>query len=71
VLEPYYVNSCDDFPPNGKIRFEGITLFNQDLKRVRDPEWSEVYNSTVTPQCGYGTTATASRVTLDYGSKDR
>jgi hypothetical protein len=71
VLEPYFVNNCDDFPRDGRIRFENITLFDQNLQRVRDPAWSQVYNSTVTPQCGYGTRATPSLVTLYYGKSDR
>ncbi len=70
VLEPYFINSCDDYPPDRRIEFEGIALFDQNLNRIRDPRWSAGYNSTVTPQCNYGAKARHDAVTLDYGRKE-
>ncbi len=68
VLEPYYVDNCDDYPPDKRIEFEGIALFDQNLRPIRDLKWSAGSNSTGTPQCGYGAKGVRDTVTLDYGT---
>ena len=54
VLEVDNVASCDDFPPNEHLRFDKITVFDQDLRPIRDMKWTEYVDSPVTPECGYG-----------------
>ena len=71
VLEPYFINSCDDYPPDRRIRFEGIALFDQNLRRIHDPRWTTTFDSTDTPHCNYGSKARRDEVTLDYGTKER
>ncbi len=66
VLEPYYVISCEDFPPDGSFVFDQITVFNQNLKPIHNPQWGGTFNSTDTPQCGFGASADPRKVTLDY-----
>ena len=65
-MEPYYVISCDDYPPNKRIVFDDVTVFDEYLHPIRDPEWSESTNSTQQPQCGYGVKAARHQVKLDY-----
>ena len=54
VLEPYYIVACDDFPPDRRTVFDNVTVFDENLHPIADPKWSETFNSTVQPQCGYG-----------------
>lgn len=65
VMEPYFVVSCDDYPADDSLKFD-VLLFNQHLRPIRNPSWSEVFNSTVTPQCNYGVRASNYEVELDY-----
>lgn len=66
VMEPYYIVSCKDYPPDRQIEFDSITVFDEFLNPVRNPGWSAVANSTQQPQCGYAAKATRRKVTLDY-----
>jgi hypothetical protein len=66
VLEPYYVISCDDFPPDGKLAFDKVTVFDQSLKPVHDLKWQGSFNSTETPQCDFGVEHDPHKVTLKY-----
>jgi hypothetical protein len=66
VLEPYYVVSCNDYPPNRKILFDNIAVFDQSLRPMAHPKWGETANTTQTPQCGYGATASGNQVKLTY-----
>jgi len=66
VLEPYYVISCNDYPSNGKILFENITVFDQRLHPIAPPKWRETANTTQTPQCGYDAKASGNQVKLTY-----
>lgn len=66
VLEPYYVVACDDYPPDRRVVFDRVTLFDQYLHPIAEPNWSEVSNSTAQPQCGYGVKAKHHEVSLDY-----
>ncbi len=65
VLEPYYVITCDDYPPNRQITFDNET-FNEYLRPITNPKWGGSANTTQTPQCNYGVKATPHAVTLRY-----
>jgi hypothetical protein len=66
VLEPYYVTTCDEYPPNRQVDFDDITVFNQDLHAVSSPKWTGAVGASATPQCGYAVKETPHEVTLDY-----
>jgi hypothetical protein len=67
VLEVYYVNTCDDYPSDGRLSFERIRVFDQNLHPVSDPKWSEATApSTLQPQCGYEVEPARRIVTLEY-----
>jgi len=66
VLEPYYVIACDDYPPDRRLSFTDLTIFDQDLNPIFRPQWSTAFNTTATPQCHYDVKATVRTVTLDY-----
>ncbi len=66
VMEPYSVASCEDYPPNHRITFRHIRLFDQFLNPIADPEWTEVANSSQKPHCQYDTDARAHEVSLGY-----
>lgn len=66
VLEPYYVVSCKDYPPDRRIGFYDITVFDEFLNPIRNPPWSTSVNSTQEPQCGYGAETRRREVTLEY-----
>jgi hypothetical protein len=66
VLEAYYVSTCDDYPLNRQLGFKGVTVFDEYLRPVVDPQWSVSVDSTDTPQCNYGVQAKPNEVTLDY-----
>jgi hypothetical protein len=53
VLEVDNIVSCDDFPSNEHLRFDKITVFDQDLRPVRRIGWTEYVDTPVTPQCAY------------------
>ncbi|HEX8712582.1 MAG TPA: hypothetical protein VF730_11960 [Terracidiphilus sp.] len=65
VMEPYFVVSCDDYPPNSQLTFD-VLLFNRHLRPVLQPAWTDGFNTTVTPQCNYGVQASAFEIHLDY-----
>jgi hypothetical protein len=66
VLEVYYVVGCDDFPTNGKLSFDKITVFNQNLEALSTTHWAEGVNTTTPPQCGYSVIREGHEVTLHY-----
>jgi hypothetical protein len=53
VLEPYYIVSCDDYPSNGHLNFDKITVFNQDLKPLSRTKWTTTVLTDDPPQCNY------------------
>ena len=65
ALEPYYVVSCDDYPPNRHIAFGNLTL-DQNLRPIVNPKWGGSVNTTQTPQCNYGIAAKPHEITLHY-----
>lgn len=66
VLEPYFIISCNDYPPNRKILFQNITVFDERLRPVAHRNWAEAANATQTPQCAYDAKANGSQVKLTY-----
>jgi hypothetical protein len=65
VLEPYYVITCDDYPPNRQITFDNET-FNEYLHPITNPKCGGSANTAQTPQCNYGVKAIPHAVTLRY-----
>lgn len=66
VLEAYSVVRCEDYPPDHKMAFDLVTVFNQNLRPVFDPRWTIGIDSTDTPQCRYGVKPEPHRVALDF-----
>lgn len=66
VMEPYYIVSCKDYPPNSQVTFNDVTVFDQNLRPVSNPKWSGTSNTTQTPQCHYGVKPKLDEITLDY-----
>jgi hypothetical protein len=66
VMEPYYVISCDDYPPNGRVTFNDVTVFDENLRPISDPKWNGTSNTTETPQCNYGVKSKLDEIALHY-----
>jgi hypothetical protein len=66
AMEPYYVISCKDYPPNSQLAFNDVTIFDENLHPVSDLKWSGTSNTTQTPQCHYGVKSKSDQITLDY-----
>ena len=67
VLEPYYIVSCDDYPPNGYLSFAKITVFNQNLKPLSSTKWTPTVLTDGPPQCNYSVVpVTGHKVSLYY-----
>lgn len=67
VLEVYYVSTCDDYPSDGRLSFDQIRVFDQNLHPVLNPKWGEAaVSSTIQPQCGYEVEPRRRVVTLEY-----
>ncbi len=64
-MEPYYVIDCSDYPPDHQVTSD-VMIFDEYLRGIPDPKWSEGSNSTQTPQCNYRVKAVPHAVTLDY-----
>jgi len=66
VLEPYYVISCDDFPPDRAMSFDKVAVFNESLRPVHDAKWAAAVNTTVTPQCNFDVKSDPQKITISY-----
>ena len=66
VLEAYYIDHCADYPPDGSLQFDYIGLFDQNLKVVPHPAWSDDMDDQDQPQCHYKTKSSAHTVTVNY-----
>ncbi|HTZ58024.1 MAG TPA: hypothetical protein VMB49_08010 [Acidobacteriaceae bacterium] len=66
VMEPYYVVSCKDYPPDRRLKFDHVIVFDENKRPLRDPEWSSVAGTAAAPQCNYNVEAGRDEVTLDY-----
>lgn len=66
VLEPYYVVSCDDFPPDGEMSFDNVTVFNESLRPVHNAKWVTAVNTTDTPQCSFDVKSNPKKITMSY-----
>ncbi|HTQ57456.1 MAG TPA: hypothetical protein VMI94_23465 [Bryobacteraceae bacterium] len=67
AVEVYNVVKCGDYPSNGALSFSSLGLYNDKFVKISSPSWSiDLWASGLTPQCSYGGTAAAAKVTLDY-----
>lgn len=66
VMEPYYVVSCDDFPPDRSVSFDDVTVFSEGLRPVHDAKWARSVNTTATPQCDFDVKSDPTKITLSY-----
>lgn len=66
VLEAYNIVSCADFPPDRRILFDHVTVFDEYLHPIRDPKWTVTSAFTSEPACNYGVKADRHEIRLDY-----
>jgi hypothetical protein len=66
VLEAYYIVSCADFPPDRRIVFDHVTVFDEYLRPIRKPNWTVTSVFPTDPACPYGAKAERHEVNLDY-----
>jgi hypothetical protein len=66
VMETYFVNSCDNYPPDRSILFDNITVFDERLHPIAHPKWTDSSDTSQQPQCGYDVKAKRQEVKLDY-----
>ena len=67
AVEVYNLVKCNDYPSNGKLTFSSIALYNDSFVEISNPGWSiDLWATGLTPQCSYGGTVAAAKVTLDY-----
>ncbi|HEY3989284.1 MAG TPA: hypothetical protein VGM02_08305 [Acidobacteriaceae bacterium] len=66
VLEAYYVTSCDDYPSDGQLAFDQVTVFDENLQPLAHQKWSEGVDTTDTPQCGYSLTTVRRKITVSF-----
>jgi len=65
VMEVYYVNGCEDYPPDSKLNLSSIQLFDQNFRPVENPAWTVGVGYTP-PDCGYKVLENPSQTTLYY-----
>lgn len=66
AVEVYNVVQCGDFPSNGSITYSNLALYDDKFVQISSPGWSISKGSGLSPQCGYGGTVAATKVTLKY-----
>jgi hypothetical protein len=66
VLEAYYIDRCDDYPPDEHLAFQDVTVFDEKLHPLSSQKWTEAVDTSDSPQCGYGLTATRRTITVRY-----
>jgi hypothetical protein len=66
VLEPYYVVSCNDYPPEKQLMFSEITVFDENRQAIAKPKWLMSVDTVSTPKCNYGINGNPQRVTLRF-----
>ena len=73
VLEVYNVNTCNQFPADGRLTFFEVALKDYQQNPIPDPGWSwdplyqYYYNPPLDPQCWYAGQEAATELTLYYG----
>ncbi|WIH04093.1 hypothetical protein KHF85_14895 [Xanthomonas translucens pv. graminis] len=67
ALEVYYLDSCDQYPPEGSITFTNIGVYDYQMNRVRSPPWRALDQSSgLDVQCDYDVQTTSTSATLFY-----
>ena len=67
VFEPYYIVSCNDYPPNGHLTFDNITVFSQHLAPLNTSKWTKTVEPHGSPACNYSVVqVTGHEITLKY-----
>lgn len=64
VVEVDTLNNCDSYPPPS-ISFGSIKVYDNTHTQIT-PSWSTTFNSTGTPQCGYGVSTTSTTTVLSH-----
>ncbi len=67
ALEVYYLDSCDQYPPDGSITFNNIGVYDYKLRRVQSPPWNSIIDSSgLDVQCNYDLGTTSTSATIYY-----
>ncbi len=66
VLEAYYIDRCDDYPPDEHLAFQDVTVFDEELHPLSTQNWSKAVDTSDSPQCSYGLSATRRAITVNY-----
>ncbi|WP_254460661.1 hypothetical protein [Xanthomonas sacchari] len=67
ALEVYAVDSCDQYPPDGRITFDAIGVYDYRMQRVTSPAWQSYSESSgLDVQCNYAVDTTATSATISY-----
>ncbi|WP_369916629.1 hypothetical protein AB8810_05975 [Xanthomonas sp. NCPPB 3005] len=67
ALEVYSVDSCDQYPPDGRITFNAIGVYDYKLGRVQSPAWVSYSDSSgLDVQCNYDVQTTSTSATISY-----
>jgi hypothetical protein len=68
ALEAYNVNTCNQYPANGKLTFFDVALYDYNHNLISNPGWSwDPQYQYLDPQCWYGGQASPTQLTLYYG----
>ncbi|QDI02494.1 MULTISPECIES: hypothetical protein [Xanthomonas translucens group] len=66
-LEVYWLDSCDQYPPEGSITFTNIGVYDYQMNRVRSPPWRTLdYSAGYDVQCDYDVQTTSTSATIFY-----
>ncbi|CTP87708.1 hypothetical protein A6R71_16470 [Xanthomonas translucens pv. arrhenatheri] len=67
ALEVYAVDSCDQYPPEGRLTFTNISVYDYQMNQVRSPPWESTNDSAgLDVQCDYDVQTTATSATIFY-----
>ncbi|CTP87704.1 hypothetical protein [Xanthomonas graminis] len=67
ALEVYSLDSCDQYPPEGRITFTNIGVYDYQLDRVWSPPWESTNDSSgLDVQCDYDVQTTDTSATIFY-----
>lgn len=68
ALEVYNVDTCNQYPANGKLTFFAVALYDYNHNLLSNPGWSWApqYQS-LDPQCWYGGQVSPTQLALYYG----
>ncbi|MBO9873924.1 MULTISPECIES: hypothetical protein [Xanthomonas] len=67
ALEVYAVDSCDQYPPDRRITFDAIGVYDYRMQQVASPAWVSYSDSSgLDVQCDYAVDTTATSATISY-----